>query len=237
VSTNGNADLSRIDSELQWADTDRVVDQGTDCVLNKGMPSYEFYEVGAPQTAVIAADDFVVPAGKTIFIDQIHFATRWTPEPDGDIPEDEQMVEVTATVFHENTVLCRMALQVYPKPLLRLNVAPFRCFLSGARLGPSGFVDGDETYWLTLSSFTNDLTKPLMYWGFSSSDNGHEFLWKDPDAILSDKCPTWTDGTTCGVDTYGTDMCFRILGTFFFSENFPFKNFLKIFISAHALRL
>eukprot|EP01127_Copromyxa_protea_P010250 TRINITY_DN2485_c0_g1_i1.p1 TRINITY_DN2485_c0_g1~~TRINITY_DN2485_c0_g1_i1.p1 ORF type:complete len:1772 (+),score=339.78 TRINITY_DN2485_c0_g1_i1:19-5334(+) len=206
-------EVTPIESELKWEDTYHVYEQGTDCTLNKGMPSFEVYEEGAPQSYVVAADDLVVPAGKTIFIDQIHLATRWTPLPDDSIPEDEQLVEVRATIFYNGTVRCRMTVEVYPKPLIRLNVSAARCFLSGAHEEPSGFVHSNETYWLTVTSFTNNLKKPLLYWGFSETKNGEEFRWKDPaDYLGKGLCPTFSPGTTCGVETFGVDMCFRFIG-------------------------
>jgi len=214
-STGGIAEVSAIDTALNWEDTYHVYDQGTDCTLNKGMPTFELYEKdkNAPQSEVVAGDDLVIPAGKTIYIDQIHLAARWTPLPDDDIPEDEQLVEVRATIFHNGTVRCRMTVMVYPRPLLRLNVSSYRCFLSGAHEEPSGWVNSDETYWLTVSSFSNSVDKPLLYWGFSYSKNGDEFQWKDPaNYFQQGLCPKYTNGTKCGLDTYGTDMCFRFLG-------------------------
>lgn len=87
-------------------------------------------------------------------------------------------------------------------------------------------INSDEKYYVAVTPVLDfEEGNNIFYWAFSKSTNGETFLWKDKTDLLGSgevlcslctdtlgKCSTWTKGTSCGMVTAGTDLCFQLLG-------------------------
>jgi len=98
--------------------------------------------------------------------------------------------------------------------VVSLDLSSFDCKAVGATLSEdSKTIFADQKYYISIAPML-DYTHQF-FWAFSLTEGGSSdnFLWRDTKDVFGyGKCPSWSDGTTCGLPTYGTELCFRLSG-------------------------
>eukprot|EP01127_Copromyxa_protea_P016045 TRINITY_DN4709_c0_g1_i1.p1 TRINITY_DN4709_c0_g1~~TRINITY_DN4709_c0_g1_i1.p1 ORF type:complete len:976 (-),score=198.18 TRINITY_DN4709_c0_g1_i1:45-2972(-) len=194
---------------------DMLFDQGASCTLNKGIPSTKFIETSSASRAV---DDFIVPAGKTWSVREVKVMGSWFVGPDNvpllDDKDSGKSIDFYVTIFHSRTIQCKSIVSL-PLPLSQvvvIDIAASHCLLLGAHDVNGTLVSADEQYYITISPLLDVGTQFL--WSFSKTQNGASFKWRDAKNIYgTSECKSWTDGSKCGMEVAGSDLCFAILGT------------------------
>lgn len=215
----GNVDVSINTVDQPILDATVLIDQGSSCVSNKGMPSTRFVET---QSGTRAVDDFIVPAGQTWSLTELQVMGTWFKEAlpvddpaDAVTSESTTFVPFDVTVFHAGSIQCKTTVPVAlpVPPVVTLDISSALCTVVGAQEDVDGSLKMvDQTYYLTVAPLTHVTNQ--FYWSFSKTTNGQTFKWRDmKDLFGFGLCPTWTDGNKCGLPTRGTDMCFKLLGS------------------------
>jgi len=182
-----------------------LVNQGDNCVANKGVPSNYFVQGNAKARA---ADDFDVPAGQIWRVNQITALGQWMGTTEG-------AVDVIVTFFDKKGTGCFRRAVLLPEQktssfTLNLN-AP--CVLFGAEISRRNgtFTLENHKYFMSISPSVKS-GHDQFYWSFSKTTNGEVFRYQDR-VSGNNGCQDWTPGTDCGLHAPESDLCFQVSGS------------------------
>ncbi len=200
ISNTGIADL---DWEIEEEDTtagllavEVLYDQTGNTTTSGVLAIYDLDE--EPDWVVQAADDFVVPAGETWFVESIFaggFYVSYLNPPDG----------VNVFIYADDGGLPGTELYAYPQLTPTTDVAGD---LTLDLPTPAQLTAG--TYWISVQPRMDYFADGRWFWLTESVQNHSEFAWRNPSGNYDPACTDWTPGSSCGFAN--PDLTFQIIG-------------------------
>ncbi len=160
-------------------------------------PSQVFTDIG--NSAVEAADDFVVPGGEVWAIETV-FDGIFGP---GAGPVDSVNITFYADGASPGSPVCS-----YPS----LAATPSAADSDFTLTLPSPCLLGPGTYWISAQAVMAFNPNGQWFWLESQTALGASYEWRDPAGLFGVGCADWTDHVTCTIGGVANDLCFGLLG-------------------------
>jgi uncharacterized repeat protein (TIGR02543 family) len=198
-----NAGIADLEWEIEEDDTSagllsmEVLYDQTGNTTSSGVLA--IYDLDDPADwAVQAADDFVVPAGETWFVESIFaggFYAAYVNPPQG----------VNVFIYADNGGLPGDELYAYPE------LSPTADVAGDLTLDlPTAATLTEGTYWVSVQPRMDYFGDGRWLWLTESAQRNSEFAWRNPGNGYGSGCVDWGSGSDCGFAN--PDLTFRILG-------------------------
>lgn len=157
------------------------------------------YTTGYTSFSNQAADDFVIPTGKTWTVTEIDVTGEYSKGGGSPISED--------VIFYKNK---------HGMPGAAVMKGTFNNLDGGAgpnfafRLPGKGLKLKAGTYWVSVIADVNIIVSGQWYWNVNGTQHGNQATWQNPDGGFT-YCQTW--GTIEDCIGYGPDLMFELKGT------------------------